>query len=86
MISNLAFEDDDLRQFDQNDMLLGPCPLLAAMYADQKLDEAWEWGENATYGQSLAFWRKHHRMSVDTGRLIFWQLQVEYHQHTKGRS
>lgn len=77
-MTNLAFEDDDRRQFPQNDMLLGPCPLLAAMYADQCLDEAWNWGENASYEASLTYWRKHVRMSIDTGTQICWELCVKY--------
>lgn len=80
---NLAFDDDDLRQFPDNDLMFGPCPLLAARYADEKLDEAWAWGENATYEASLTFWNKHVRVSLEAGCLLFWQLQLKYHPSTE---
>jgi hypothetical protein len=77
-VNNLGFEDDDRRNFPCDDIMYGPCPLLAAIYADNKLDEAWQWGENSDYEASLTFWRKQVSFSLAAGALLFWQCQIAY--------
>ena len=80
MPDNLAFEDDDRRDFRQDDLMVCcPCPLLAACYADSQLDLAWQWGESPSYEASLTCWRKHVRIGLETGAILFWKLQLQHH-------
>ena len=79
---NDRFDDFERRQFEIQDVMLGPCPLLAAMEADDDLEsrwmcpmgslpEGWVWKP-----ETRSTWHGRKRHALNVGVHIFWSMQV----------
>lgn len=79
------FHGDDLRCFALDDVWLGGCPIVGAMVADEKLAQSWEENDfdeiEDPMEAALAMqnsWRMWQKASVDVGRVLAWDVQLEY--------
>lgn len=85
------FHASEERCFPCDDMWLGPCMILAAMVADEKLSESWEhddfdWIEDHEEA-CLAIensWRCWQAACVRHSYVVAYETQIEYTQALKG--
>lgn len=83
-MSATGFDAHPRRLWEINDVMLGVCPLLACMEADQALENenhccigdlpaGWEWKL-----ETRKAWATRKRLAMNIGIHIFWSMQVNH--------
>jgi len=77
------FHGSELRCWPLDDIWLGPCMVVGAMVADEKLAESWVEGDWLDDPEEAAMhitksWRMWQKDCVDVQRVLAWDCQLEH--------
>lgn len=85
-VVGLGFWDSEARAFPEDDLWLGPCPLVAALYADGWLEVEWDAEGLAVCNQQdlAGLWAQKRNDALRSLAQHAWELQLEYGGHGLG--